>query len=337
MDRTAATVRRRDGIQFAGIALMGLALVVLTGGADSVERAPGEVIESANPAPVVAADLGPTSSIEWIQGQANLSGQRLLAWYRSTPPMDRITWGGLIACGFLGLLTAIERTWRVRKSRVIPKAFRERFHTRLIEGELDWGKGLDYCELNPSPAARVALAAIKRWGRPAPDLDRAVALARQAETDRLRRHVGTLRRVAALAPLLGLLGTLQQAGQALASLTVGEAWGPPLAASLVPLTTGVGLAILALVAYDGLMGRVETIAGELDRIGAELVDVIALAAVAPAPPVSPSPRVDRPLVSDTSGPHRVEPSGPTRSPHPIRVDVSDRFTSRRPADFDDDF
>ena len=37
--------------------------------------------------------------------------------------------------------------------------------------------------------------------------------------------------------------------------------GPALAAALTPLTAGVALAILALVAYDGLTGRVETLAG----------------------------------------------------------------------------
>ena len=79
---------------------------------------------------------------------------------------------------------------------------------RLHDGKLDCGQALDHCELNPSPAARVALAAVRRWGRPAADLERAVALAHRVETDRLRRNVGTLRRIAVLTPLLGLLGTL---------------------------------------------------------------------------------------------------------------------------------
>ena len=40
--------------------------------------------------------------------------------------------------------------------------------------------------MNPSPAARVALAAVRRWGRPAVDLERAVALTHRGEADRLR-------------------------------------------------------------------------------------------------------------------------------------------------------
>lgn len=333
MRRTAtATVCHRPVSAIAGLALT---LIILAGGAGPETKAPARAADRADA--VAAGDGLPGSTVEWLNQRANLVGRRLSGWYHATPPMDRITWGGLIACGFLGLLTAVERTWRVRKRRVIPRAYRDRFHARLIEGELDWGKGLDYCELNPSPAARVALAAIKRWGRPAPDLDRAVALARQTESDRLRRHVGTLRRVAALAPLLGLLGTLTAAGRSLAALPAGAAWGPVVAVSLMPLTAGVGLAILALVAYDGLMGRVEAIAGELDRIGAEIVDAIALAAVPPAPVATTTTRVERSATHNPTSHLRAEPAAPPRTPHSVRVEVPNRFARQRTGLEDDEF
>jgi biopolymer transport protein ExbB len=241
--------------------------------------------------------------------QANRAAAWARSWYDRTPPVDRMTWGGLAASALLGLGVLVERLWRVRRGRVIPRAFGERFLRRLGEGQLDRGKGLDYCELNPSPAARVALAAIRRWGRPVTDLERGVALTRQLEVDRLRRHIGTLRRIAALAPLLGLLGTLTAAGRALSALgtaATAPAWGPAVAAALGPLTAGVALAILALVAYDGLAGRVDTFANELDRIGAEVVDAIALATAAD-PRVTARPRADAPA--------------PPRSPHPIRLPI----------------
>ena len=210
-------------------------------------------------------------------------GHRAAAWARQTPPADRITWGGLVACAGLGLGVLLERLVRLRPGRVVPRDFVKRYLERLQEGKLDQGKALDFCELNPSPAARVALAAVRRWGRPVIDLERAVAMAHRVEADRLRRNIGTLRRIAALAPLLGLLGTLFSAGRVLSGLGAGAASpavGPALATALTPLTAGVALAILALVAYDGLTGRVEKLAGTLDRVGTETVDAIALAAPA---------------------------------------------------------
>ncbi len=132
----------------------------------------------------------------------------LIAWYSRTPPSERVTWGGLVACAGLGLVVLMERTVRLRRRRIVPSDFTERFVDRLHAGKLDCGEALDHCERNPSPAARVALAAVRRWGRPAADLERAVTMAHRVETERLRQNVGTLRRVAALAALLGVLGTL---------------------------------------------------------------------------------------------------------------------------------
>jgi biopolymer transport protein ExbB len=202
---------------------------------------------------------------------------RFVAWYRDTPATSRITWGGLAACALFGAGVTAERMLRLRRERVLPEAFAARFQRRLEDGQIDRERSLDYCELNPSPAARLALAAVGRWGRPTADLERAVALARRREVDALSRHVGTLRRLAALAPLVGLLGGLAQAGQILRQAQANAAIGSALADALAPLTAGVAIAILALVAYDGLSGKVEALAAELDRIGAETVDAIALA------------------------------------------------------------
>jgi biopolymer transport protein ExbB len=236
------------------------------------------------------------------------------SWYERTPPLERVAWGGLIACALLGLVTLAGRLWLARRSRVLPAAFRTRFHARLVEGRLDWAQALDYCELHSSPAARVALAAIRRWGRPAAELERAVALARQQEIEPMRQHVGTLRRVAALAPLIGLFGSLTQASHSLAALGPDTPLGAHLAAALVPLTFSVGLAIVALLAYDGLVGRIDRLAAELDRIGADTVDALAPLAAgtsgrAPATPCRPESAAAAPA------PHgarlgRVEPAAP---------------------------
>ena len=223
-------------------------------------------------------------------------GHWLIGWYGRTPPPERVTWGGLVACGGLGLVVLLERIWRLRERRVVPSAFTAKFVDHLHEGKLDCGQALDHCERNPSPAARVALAAVRRWGRPAGDLERAVSTAHRVETDRLRRNVGTLRRVAALSALLGILGTLFALGRALESIPPSSglavssgasvAWGPALAAAITPLSTGLVIATLALVAYDGVLTRVEKLAGALDRLGAETIEAIAMSAPPPASPIA---------------------------------------------------
>jgi biopolymer transport protein ExbB len=279
---------------------------------------------------------GGAIDLDVLAGQARRAWDAAAAWYVRTPPADRVTYSGLTAAAGLALGVLLERSWRLRRRRTLPDDFTARFLERLQDGRLDRGKAQDYCELNPSPAARVALAAVKRWGRPVADLERAVGLAHRVEAERLRRHVGTLRRLAALAPLLGLLGTLATLSRTLTGLSGptapgavagAVAWGPALAAALWPLTSAVALATLALVAYDGLAGRVEQLSDALDRVGAETIDAIALAL--------PLPSEHRQTPPPASTP--ADPTGPARTPHQVRLEVPHvRPSPRVAADLDDD-
>ncbi len=292
------------------------ATVLLLGARLALAAEPGAAAPNRGLKPLPAVNV-----VDWSVQQFGRAQTRFRAWYDHTPPTERVTWGGLAACVLLGVVTTLERIARVRRKRVIPRAFRERFQSRLEEGLLDWAKALDYCELNPSPASRVALAALRRWGRPTADLDRAVTLARNVESDRLRRYVGTLRRISAMAPLIGLLGSLFSAGRSLASMPPGAAWGPLVSAALAPLTAGVGLAILALVAYDGLVGRIETLSGELDRIGAEVVDAIVIATPSTSRAAAPG------------APYRADGAS-TGRPHSVRVEVPERIARPRGREMD---
>ncbi len=288
-----------------------VALVVLAGRSDGADA----------PTPAAGVNL----TFEVVQQRADQFGKLALAWYRRTPPVDRVTWGGLGGCAALGLLVLMERSIQLRRGRVAPTDFLRRFRERLQDGKLDRGKALDLCELNPSPAARVALAAVKRWGRPVADLERAVSLASRLETDRLKRNVGTFRRIAAMAPLVGLLGTLIASGRALS--TGGENWGSALGSALIPLTSGVAISILALVVYDGLVGRVEKLAGVIDRLGAETVDAIAMSSPTGTDP-APSPH--RANTEPRRGPHL-----PIR-PQSHRIELPDNLNPRNLDDPYDD-
>jgi biopolymer transport protein ExbB len=235
----------------------------------------------------------------------------LFEWYVRTPPQNRVIWGGLAACAGLAIAVFLDRGVRLRGRKVVPPKFGVQFLDRLHNGKLECGEALDFCELNPSPAARVALAAVRRWGRPAADLERAVTLAHKVESERLRRNVGTLRRIAALAPLLGLLGTLFTLETFLRDgpVQMSAAWGPALADALTSLTTGIVIGTLAMVAYDSLATRIESLSGALDRLGAQTIDAIALT----APAATPTIAINRTASSKIEA---IEPRPTARMLHP---------------------
>jgi biopolymer transport protein ExbB len=292
------TRRKRSGVWFVLLAAVTFGFFIMAGGSglarDRERDVPADGVNDRREREATSVE----TTWDLVTVRARRLALWLIDWYGRTPPPERVTWGGLVACGGLGLVVLMERTLRLRERRVVPPAFTARFVDHLHEGKLDCGQALDHCERNPSPAARVALAAVRRWGRPAGDLERAVAMAHRVETEGLRRNVGTLRRVAALSALLGVLGTLFALGRALesipptpmngpASITAAPvAWGPALAAAITPLSTGIVIATLALVAYDGVLTRVEKLAGALDRLGAETIEAIAMSAPAPVTPIA---------------------------------------------------
>src|SRR5262245_5292176 len=106
---------------------LSLATLVLTAGADRV-------------GPVAVPAVADAVSVPEIVAQsARDIGRDGVAWFRRTPPADRITWGGLAACAGLGLGVMLERLVRLRSGRIVPRDFVMRYRDRLQEGKLDRG------------------------------------------------------------------------------------------------------------------------------------------------------------------------------------------------------
>lgn len=256
-------------------------------------------------------------SVEVQRRAAKVAGE-VLVWYERTPAAERMAWGGLAACVTLGACVTLERLARLRRRAVVPNDFLVRFVDRLHAGKLDGGQALDYCEMHPSPAARVALAAVRRWGRPAAELERAVDLAHRWESEQLRRNVGTLKRIAVLAPLLGLFGSLLVAQRLLRLAGEEPISATSLADALGPLIFGVGLGVVSMVLNDFLATRVERLGAALDRLGAETIDAVAMTTAAAAPTLSahsPAPHI---RIGEPAAERRPAVAVPVRSSAPRR-------------------
>ena len=163
--------------------------------------------------------------------------------------------------------------------------------------------------------------------------------------------MGTLRRIAALAPLIGLLGSLLAVGRVLAAIPLAgaasapaaviansgsAAWGPALAEALSPLILGLTVATLALVAYDSLVIRIERFSGALDRLGAETIDAIAMATQPAASTLIDSRAQPTRRAGRIRG-HSAGSPGPARTPHQVpsqRRHADDEVTRNVTSDHD---
>src|SRR5262249_43812295 len=148
------------------------------------------------------------------------------------------------------------------------------------------------------------------WGRPAADLERAVAMAHRVETEGLRRNVATLRRVAAPAAVLGGPGAPFRPGRGPGSIPPPTAHRPALPpppaapgpAPAPPRSAGRTAAPRARGATAGGSRRAEKPAGALDRLGAETIEAIAMPAPPAATPIAMarSPHLAKPRTDEGS-------------------------------------
>jgi biopolymer transport protein ExbB len=186
----------------------------------------------------------------------------------------------LLGCSFALAVFGIERLVSLRTSRVVPKPFVNRFLEQIQAGQLSRGTALDACEENGSPAARVFAAAVRRWGKPAVEIEQAAIDACERELNHLRRYRRIFNGVATIGPLLGLLGTVFGLIRSFNDVAGAGAMGRPdllargFGEALITTAMGLLVAIPAMVLHWYFTSRVDRLAMRLDETCQQVIDEI---------------------------------------------------------------
>jgi biopolymer transport protein ExbB len=95
----------------------------------------------------------------------------------------------------------------------------------------------------------------------------------------LERYLNTLGTIAAISPLLGLLGTVTGMIRTFSALTVGGVGDPAALAggiseSLITTAAGLMVAIPALIAYRYLRGRIDALVVQMEQEAIALVEAL---------------------------------------------------------------
>ena len=191
----------------------------------------------------------------------------------------------ILLASFVMLLIVFERLISLRRRRVVPRLFVERFLLQLREGALDRNEALERCEDESSHIARVFAAAVRKWGKPAVEVEQAVLDEGERIANVLRRYLRVLNGVSTVSPLLGLLGTVWGMMQAFNVIATSPAMGRAemlaggISVALITTAAGLLVAIPALIFYLYFVGRVDSLVMEIDHYGQELVNLISFEAL----------------------------------------------------------
>ncbi len=191
----------------------------------------------------------------------------------------------IAGCSFIALVFVFERAIALRRGRVIPKPFVKRFLHKLAEGQLDREQALLLCEESGSPVADVFAHGVRKWGRPAVEVEQAILDGGERAVNSLRRYVRVFNGVSTISPLLGLCGTVFGMIRAFNEIATSDAMGRPellaagISEALITTAAGLVVAIPSLVAYLFFISRVDRLVIEIDSLGQELVGMISAEAI----------------------------------------------------------
>jgi len=192
-------------------------------------------------------------------------------------------------CSLGALTVVIERLITLRRGKIIPPDFQPTLTGLLSDHSVDRRqKSLEYCQKHGTPIAAIFAAGIKKLGEPVELVERHIQEAGQREVLKLRKYLRTLSVIAAIAPLLGLLGTIL--GMITAFETVaasGEALGRTellakgIYEAMITTAGGLIVAIPVVIAYHWFSARVERLVAVIDAMVVEFIEDYAR----PAPPM----------------------------------------------------
>lgn len=191
----------------------------------------------------------------------------------------------ILFCSFLTVVFTLERLIYLRKGRVIPKPFVRGVVEQLEQQQLDQEEAITLCEDNGSPIAQLFAGALKKWGRPAVEIEQAVVDTGAHITSQLKRYLRLFNAISNLGPLLGLLGTVQGMIAAFNAIAHSGAMGRPemlaeaIGLALVTTAAGLCVAIPAYIVYVFFLGKIDKLLLEMDAQVSNVIECISAEAL----------------------------------------------------------
>ncbi len=183
----------------------------------------------------------------------------------------------IIACSIVAAAIILERLWTLQRRRVLPRDLTRQVWDWVSKNQLD--RQHIQALQDGSPLGEILAAGLANRQR-----DREIMKEKVEDTGRhvvheLERYLNTLGTIAAISPLLGLLGTVIGMVKVFAAITAHGVGDPAVLAggiseALITTAAGLSVAIPALIAYRYLRGRVDALVVQMEKEAITLVEAL---------------------------------------------------------------
>ena len=183
----------------------------------------------------------------------------------------------IILLSVIALAVFLERLISLRKEKYVPKAFYEQLVSLLKKRNIN--EAVEICKANKSALARISETIITNTDLPLSRLLEVAEESGRSEASKLDKFLPSLQTIVAIAPLLGLLGTvlgmikifdviaLQGTGSA-------EALSSGIAEALLTTAAGLVVAIPAQIFYFIAKARADAIGAALEKASSDVMNML---------------------------------------------------------------
>lgn len=183
----------------------------------------------------------------------------------------------IILCSIIAAGIIIERLWSLQNRKVIPEHLVAKVWHLLKNDEL--GEEAIRNLYNSSPLGRIMAVGLAYRERSRDLMKEMVEDTGRHVAHELERYLNTLGTIAAISPLLGLLGTVVGMIEVFAVITtrgVGDpgALAGGISQALITTAAGLAVAIPALIGYRYLRGRVNDLVVSMEQEAIKLVEAL---------------------------------------------------------------
>ncbi|TXS92997.1 MotA/TolQ/ExbB proton channel family protein [Parahaliea maris] len=196
--------------------------------------------------------------------------------------LELVTAGGwlmvlILLCSIVAVAICIERLYTLNPKKIAPPHLLATVWKQLKAGEIDAGRLKSLRQ--SSPLGRILAAGLGNASHGRDVMKESIQEAASHVIHELERYLNTLGTIAAVAPLLGLLGTVVGMIKVFAEIMAqgtgnASALAGGISEALITTAAGLAVAIPALVMHRYFIGRIDGIVVELEQETIKLVDAL---------------------------------------------------------------
>jgi len=183
----------------------------------------------------------------------------------------------IIVCSVLAAAIIVERLWTLQDQRVLPRNLAKEVW------ELVKGDSLNHSHIqnlhDSSPLGQILAAGLNNRHRNREVMKESIEDTGRHVVHELNRFLNPLGTIAAITPLLGLLGTVIGMVNVFAAITTHGVGDPGVLAggiseALITTAAGLCVAIPSLIGYRYLRGRIDALVVQMEREALTLVEAL---------------------------------------------------------------